>query len=74
MKTSIFIIAALFLNTTLLVAEPLATFVKGIDPLIFIGIEVVLILGYFLNSWLRNLNRAYTLDLGYLDIFVVKSK
>lgn len=74
MKTSIFIIAALLLNTTLLVAEPLATFVKGVNPLFFLGIEALLILGYFLNTWLRDLNKACTLELGYLNIFVVKSK
>jgi len=74
MKTSIFIIVALLLNTTLLVAEPLSTFVRGINPFILIGIEVALVLGYFANKWLRDLNKACTLDFGYLNIFVVKSK
>ncbi|TMM58747.1 hypothetical protein FEE95_04760 [Maribacter algarum] len=74
MKTSMIIIAALLLNTTLLVAEPLSTIVKGINPFILIGVEAVLILGYFANKWLRELNRACTLDFGYLNIFVVKSK
>lgn len=74
MKTSIVIIAALLLNTTLLVAEPLSAFVKGINPFILTGIEVVLVLGYFANKWLRDLNQACTLDFGCLNIFVVKSK
>jgi hypothetical protein len=74
MKTSAIIIVALFLNTTLLVAEPLATFVKGISPFVFIGIETVLVLGYLINQWLKDLNKACTIDLGYLNVFVVKSK
>jgi len=74
MKTSILIIAALLLNTTLLVAAPLSAIVKGIDPLILIGVEVILVLGYFANKWLKDLNKACTMDFGYLDIFVVKSK
>ncbi|MFS4492941.1 hypothetical protein [Maribacter sp. 2308TA10-17] len=74
MKTSIIIIAALLLNTTLLIAEPLSTIVKGINPFVLIGLEVVLVLGYLVNKWLRDLNKACTVNLGYLDIFVVKSK
>jgi hypothetical protein len=74
MKTSMIIIAALLLNTTLLIAEPLSTFVKGINPFIFIAIEAALLLGYFTNRWLRDLNKACTIDLGYLNIFVDKSK
>ncbi len=74
MKTSMIIIAALLLNTTLLVAEPLSTIVKGINPFILIGLEAVLVLGYFANKWLRELNKACTMDFGYLDIFVLKSK
>lgn len=74
MKTSIIIIAALLLNTTLLVAEPLSTFVKDINPYLLIGIEALLLLGYFANKWLRDLNKAYAIDFGYLDIFVVESK
>jgi len=74
MKTSMIIIAALLLNTTLLVAEPISNFIKGIDPFILIGVEAILILGYFANKWLRDLNQACTIDFGYLNIFVVKSK
>jgi len=73
MKTSVLIIAALLLNTTLLVAEPLSVFVKGVNPIIFIGIEALLVLGYFMNTWLKDLNKACTMDFGYLDIFVFKA-
>lgn len=73
MKTSMIIITALLLNTTLLVAEPLSTFVKGISPFILLAVEALLILGYFTNKWLRDLSKACTIDFGYLDIFVVKS-
>ena len=74
MKTSVIIIVALFLNTSLLVAEPLSAFVKGISPFLLLGIETLLLLGYFINKWFRDLNKACTIDFGYLDIFVVESK
>lgn len=71
MKTSMILIAALFLNTTLLMAEPLATIVKSVNPYILIALEVLLLVGYFTNKWLKDLNKDYTVDLGYLDIFVI---
>ena len=74
MKTSVIIIAALLLNTTLLVAEPLSTIVKGINPYILVSIETFLILGYLVNSWVKELNKACAINLGYLNIFVVDSK
>ncbi|QCX01595.1 hypothetical protein FGM00_16305 [Aggregatimonas sangjinii] len=74
MKTSIIIIVALLLNTTLLIAEPLSTIVKDINPLVLLGIELVLLLGYVLNKWLKELHSACAIDLGYLNIFVLKSK
>lgn len=74
MKTSMIIIVALFLNTTLLVAEPLSAFVKEINPFILIGVEAVLLLGYFVNRWLRDLHNDCIIDLGHLNIFVLKSK
>lgn len=74
MKTSIIIIVALLLNTTLLIAEPLSTIVKDINPLVLLGIEVILLFGYLLHKWLTELHKACTIDLGYLNIFVLKSK
>ncbi len=74
MKTSLFIISALLLNTTLLIAEPLANVVKDINLFILLGIEAALLVGYFTNKWLKDLNKACTIDFGYLNIFVVNSK
>jgi len=73
MKTSILLIAALLLNTSLLVAEPLATIVKDINLYLLLGIEALLLFGYFANKWLKELNKAYTVDFGYLDIFVINA-
>ena len=73
MKTSIIIIAAILLNTTLLVAEPLSALIKGINPWILVGIESILVCGYFLNRWFGDLNKACTMDFGYLNILVYKA-
>ena len=73
MKTSMIIIVALFLNTTLLIAEPLSAFVQGVNPFLLLGIEAILVLGFFTNKWLKDLDSVYTLELDCLNIFVVKS-
>ena len=67
------IIVALFLNTTLLIAEPLSAFVQGVNPFLLLGIEAILVLGFFTNKWLKDLDSVYTLELDCLNIFVVKS-
>lgn len=74
MKTSIIIFAALLLNTTLLIAEPLSVFVKSIHPAVLMGTEAFLVLGYYINSWLKELRKECSIDLGNLDIYVVKSR
>ena len=73
MKTSLILITALVLNTTLLFAEPLSTLLKGVNPLFLVLIEGVLVLGYIVNKWFKNLNEACMIDYGHLNIFVVKS-
>ncbi len=73
MKTSFILIVALLLNTTLLFAEPLSALIKGVNPLFLVLIEGVLVLGYIVNKWFKNLNEACMIDYGQLNIFVVKS-
>lgn len=72
MKTSAIIIVALVLNTTLLFAEPLAALIQGINPWFFGILEGVLLGGYYLNKQLKDLNRAMNLNLGDLNLFVIK--
>jgi hypothetical protein len=74
MKTSMIIIAALLLNTSLLIAEPLSAIVRNISPYLLMGVEAVLLFGYFINKWIQELRKAFELDLGPLNVFVVKSK
>ncbi len=73
MKTSIILIAALLFNTTLLMAEPLSELVKGINPWILVGLEIILVSGFFIHTWLKELNKACSIDFGYLNIFVFKA-
>lgn len=74
MKTSLLLLIALMFNTTLLLAEPISTFVQGIDPLLFIILEGILITGYFANKFLGDFSKAIEINFGHLEIFVYKKK
>ena len=57
MKTSIIIIALILLNTTALISEPLAQLIKGINPWLFVGVEIILLIAYFLNQISKDITK-----------------
>ena len=74
MKTSIILIALILLNTSALLAEPIASLLKGVNVWLLLGIEAFLLLGYYVNSVLRDLRKVSEIDLSNLKLFVVKKK
>lgn len=72
MKTSLVLIVALALNTGFLLSETLASLLQGINLWFLIGLEAILLVGYLANLWIQNLHKAYAIDLGRLNIFVIK--
>jgi len=73
MKTSILLSIALFVNTSLLLSEPLANWVQGVNPWVFVIIELTLLLGIYINNTAKDLNKACELDLDNLNVFVLKT-
>lgn len=74
MKTSLVLLVAIIFNTTLLLAEPLFTLVKGINPLLFVAVEAVLFSGYAVNRFYGDFSKALEMDFGHLELFVYKKK
>lgn len=73
MKTSILLLIAIFLNTTLLLSDPLSTLVAKINIWVLLSIEAVLLGCYYLNRIVKELRDACELDLRDLNVFVFKS-
>ena len=73
MKTSFLLLIAIFLNTTLLLAEPVSLLVQGVNPLILVIVEAFLVFGYLANKWIKEFRDACELELGDLNLFVFKS-
>jgi len=57
MKASVILIVFILFNTTALIAEPLALFVKEINTWLLLGVEAFLIIAYYFNKILRDLNK-----------------
>jgi len=74
MKTSILLLALILINTTALISEPIANLIKGIDTFWLIALEILLLIGYIINSVLKSVNTLPVLDLNNINLFVVKGK
>jgi len=72
MKTSFLLILALFVNTTLLLAEPVSELLVSISIWPFVVLEILLFLGYYLNASLNELRTETRPDFSSLNIFVIK--
>jgi len=74
MKTSIVLIILILFNTTALISEPLAFLVKGINTWVLLGIELLLLVVYYINQAIRDINKIVTIDFNNLKLFVVTNK
>jgi len=74
MKTSIILLALIVLNTSALLSETLASLVKGINPWLLVGLEVILLLIYYVNKQLKGLQEIANVDFNGINLFIVKAK
>lgn len=72
MKTSILLIAAIFLNTTLILSEPFSLFKEHINTWVLLIIEVVLVGGFYIHKTVKELQKACEIDFDGSKVFVVK--
>ena len=67
-------LALLILNTSALLSEQLAALVKGINPWLLIGVEVVLLFIFYVNKQIKDLGDLSNIDLSDMELFVIDSK
>lgn len=67
-------LALLILNTSALLSEQLAALVKGINPWLLIGLEVVLLFIFYVNKQIKDLGDLSNIDLSDMELFVIDSK
>lgn len=74
MKTSLILLLALILNTTLIFSESLLSFVQAIHPAVLFFVEGVLIIGYFVNRFVGGFSQAIEISFDSIEVFVYKKK
>lgn len=74
MKISIILIALIFLNTSALIAEPIANLLRGVNVWLLLVIEALLLIGYYVNSIIRDIRKVSEIDLSNLKLYAVKKK
>lgn len=74
MKTSLFIIILIVLNTTALISEPLTALLAHINSWWLIGFEIVLISSYFINKTVKDLQSHCEIDCNNLRLYIVRGR
>ncbi len=72
MKTSIILIILILFNTTALVSQAIAILIKDVNPWLFIGIEILLLIGYYANIVVKDVGKISNIDFSNLNVFVIK--
>jgi len=74
MKISIILIALLYVNTAVLLAETIGRLLSGVSIWVLLIIEGTLVIGYYVNRVVRDVRKVAEIDLTNLNLFVVKNK
>jgi len=72
MKTSIILIVLILFNTTALVSQAIATFLKDVNPWLFVGIEILLLIGFYAHIVVKDVRKISNIDFSDLNLFVFK--
>lgn len=74
MKLSLLLLISILLNTSLLLAEPLAAFIGNIERWPFLILEFLLLAGWYIHKTIVELKKECIIDLGKLNVFVYRSE
>lgn len=74
MKNSILLAGLLFVNTTALIAEPLAKLVQDINIWILIFVELLLLWIYYFIYFFRDRKKTSQIDYQEMKLRIVKKK
>ncbi|MFP2996641.1 hypothetical protein ABN763_12050 [Spongiivirga sp. MCCC 1A20706] len=73
MKTSVILIALIIVNTSALLSEIVASLVSRIPIWLLISVEVLLIIGFYLNYLLKDVRNQCEISFNDIDLYNIKS-
>ncbi len=74
MKISVILIVLLLVNTSIILAETIGRLLAGIHTWILILVEATLVISYFVNNSIKDVQKVAEIDRANLNIFVTKNK
>jgi len=74
MKTSLLLIILIALNTTAILSEPITKLIQGINTWWLIGFEVILIIGYYINKTVKELQSHCEINCNNLKLYIVRGR
>ena len=72
MKTSIILIVLILFNTTALFSKLISQLIGDINPWLFVCLEILLLVGYYVNTLLKDIEKVSQIDFSKLNIFVLR--
>jgi len=72
MKTSLLLIILIVINTTAIVSEPITKLIKDINTWWLVGFELILIIGYYINKTVKDLQSHCEINCNNLKLFIIK--
>lgn len=72
MKTSLIFLLALTLNSSLLLADMIIEFAEEVSPWLFLILEGILLLGFFLNEWFKKQRQWIGREVACKNVFMLK--
>ncbi|MBT8301710.1 MAG: hypothetical protein KJO63_10280, partial [Maribacter sp.] len=73
MKTSVILICMLLINSAILLGDPLSVIADSINTWLLIMVEVILLIGLYINNILKGLKKDLVFDLNNLNVFTFQS-
>ena len=74
MKTSALLIILILFNTSALISKSISHLIRDINPWLFVGLEILLVLGYYFNKTIKEIRQTFDFDCNDLNLLVTKSK
>lgn len=74
MKTSLLLLILIVINTSAIISEPITKLIQGVNIWWFLGLEICLVIGYYINKTIKELQTHCEIDCNNLKLYVVKGK
>ncbi len=74
MKTSLLLLILILLNTSIIISESITALIQNINIWWLIGLELFLLVVYYINKIIIDLNSHCKMDFNKINLYIVKGQ